>query len=213
MINNTLLKTLQEKKLAEDGWHLGVTDGDNQIVCFLELISTQQINREEIISEMTSWRQKYREYFFSQFLPTKPKTYSWLRHVYLSNPKHFLFLIREDNYYIGNLGFKIISDIEVEIDNVVRAKDSSCQKIMYFSLRKLIYFCFHSLHAELCTLSVFSDNYRAINLYTRLGFEKIKEYPLFLSVKEDTIVYGTEAQGNATNRKMLKMQLLPINFV
>jgi RimJ/RimL family protein N-acetyltransferase len=70
-----------------------------------------------------------------------------------------------------------------EIDNVVRGRKNIMPGIMTLATKSLLNWSFSALGLKVITLRVFSDNERAMALYQRCGFKKVKDIPLKKIVK------------------------------
>jgi len=142
---------------------------------------------EETVSLITTWRKKYWYAFGTKFNPTKDNTRKWLKEKVIHDPNKILFLIKLNNKKIGHMGLCNFNekDNSIEIDNVIRAYRQGYPGLMEKALKSLIKWGFQDLKLSKVLVKVFSDNYKAINLYQRCGLLTVYSIPLKRSVIND----------------------------
>ncbi|MGI0011218.1 MAG: GNAT family N-acetyltransferase [Nitrosopumilaceae archaeon] len=135
---------------------------------------------EETINLLTEWRNKFWDSFASKFEATKDRTRLWLRSQVMENPNRILFLIRVDSQKIGHIGIFLYDELQkiVEIDNVLRGIRNGNHGLMEKVTKNIIQWVFDDLRFEKIRLRVFSDNYKAINLYERCHMVTVDAIPL-----------------------------------
>lgn len=159
----------------------------NKKVARLRLITSNFTDKE--VKLLAEWREANAEWFFTKFKVTKKRTKKWLKEQVINAGDRILFWIQALNgSLIGHLGlypfdFKKQS---CEIDNVIRGRQNIMPGIMTLATKTLLNWSFSVLGLKAVTLRVFSDNERAIALYERCGFEKVRDIPLKKIIKGDT---------------------------
>lgn len=96
-----------------------------------------------------------------------------------------MFIAKKDNRIIGNARFSGMTrerlrhrgDIGISV-----AKAEWGQGIGSMLLEEVIHFAKNTAHTEIISLEVKSDNFRAIKLYKKFGFEKIGHFKGFLKI-------------------------------
>lgn len=143
------------------------------------------INDTNKIELLAKWRDKAQVWFPSQFKITQEGTKRWLENAVIKTPDRILYMVEADNELIGHVGlFRFnYKDKYCEIDNIVRGEESH-KGAMYHACKALVDVAFNTFNLDKLYLRVFSDNEKAINLYTRLGFKEISRMPLRQVIKD-----------------------------
>jgi len=160
----------------------------DKIVAKLRLITSNFTNEE--VRLLAEWREANAEWFPTKFKVTKKGTRKWLEEQVIGAKDRILFWIQTLNgSLIGHLGLYRFDSKQhsCEIDNVVRGKQNIMPGIMTLASKALLNWSFSNLGLKTITLRVFSDNERAIALYERCGFKKVRDIPLKKVIKGDTI--------------------------
>lgn len=118
--------------------------------------------------------------FGSKFEPNKKRTEKWLKEQIIENKNRILFLILYNNKKIGHIGLCNFnkSKNSGEIDNVLRGSKIGSHNIMEIALGCIFQLGFEHFKLSKIWLKVFSDNYKAINLYERVGLLTINSIPI-----------------------------------
>lgn len=135
---------------------------------------------DDTISLLTEWRNRFWDAFPAKFTATFSGTKEWLhKQVYEKNDR-ILFLIYLNEQKIGHIGTYRYDECQnsAEIDNVLRAIRGNFPGLMEKVTRFMIDWMFKELNLSLIKLKVFSDNYKAINLYERCGMKTTGIIPL-----------------------------------
>ncbi|MGQ0790622.1 MAG: GNAT family N-acetyltransferase [Nitrosopumilaceae archaeon] len=135
---------------------------------------------KENIQLLTKWRKKYLDSFGSKFEPSEERTKKWLKEQIIEKPDRVLFLIIYNNKKIGHIGLFNFnrSSNSCELDNVLRGRKIGPYNIMEIALRSILRLGFEYFKLSKIWLKVFSDNYKAINLYERSGLLTTKSSPV-----------------------------------
>ena len=166
------------KNILEDKIHLNIEilDDKSDVIGFLNPITKATINNKDIISKLTNWRNKFKEFFFTQFKATDERTLNWIKNCIVNDNTKMLFIIYDKTGIpIGNLGFKNLKNTSTEIDNLLKGEKSMPSNIIYFAELALINWMFSILHVKEIYGYVFSDNIAPIIIHREVGFEIIEK--------------------------------------
>jgi RimJ/RimL family protein N-acetyltransferase len=158
--------------------------GDNDIIRIKHGKNTITLRNLEMSKEniqlLTKWRKKYMYSFGSKFEPSEERTEKWLKKQIIEKSDRILFLVMYNNKKIGHIGlFNFNKDSNsYELDNVLRGRKIGPHNIMEIALRTILQLVFEYFKLSKIQLKVFSDNYKAINLYERSGLLTIKSSPV-----------------------------------
>lgn len=194
--NKKILSVLKEIKneTYEQGknFNIPIYQDRKKIALLRPLTKRNLINNEEnrkMIRLLGEWREANSKWF-DVFKVTEEGTKRWLREQVINAEDRILFWVQTlDGVLIGHMGLYRFDfkNKSCEIDNVIKGKQNIIPGIMTFAQRALMNWSFSKLELENLTLRVFSDNERAIALYHRCGFKKVRDIPLKKVVKGDTI--------------------------
>jgi RimJ/RimL family protein N-acetyltransferase len=160
---------------------------------------------------LMEWRNQNREAFFTWFTATERGTERWLTEQILAREDRILFFIETlDRIPFGHIGltnFDFVSKA-CEVDNVLRGRNEFIRGGMSFALQALVNWIFTVLGVNLVYLRVFSDNQRALNFYTRNGFEIVSRVPLRRVEDGDVIRWvETEEAGTVFEKYALYLRM------
>jgi len=132
-------------------------------------------NDRVLIALLSKWRKKHEAWFASQFSVSRARTKVWYKKLLIDKPDRLLFMIRVSDRYIGHVGLNRFNfkSRSCEIDNIVRGA-TGYPGIIEKAIILLMRWGEKSLGIHGYSLSTFSDNKRALNLYQRLGFAEMK---------------------------------------
>ena len=163
------------------------------------LITKDCIKNNKIVKLLAKWRKKHQSWFQAQFKVTIKETKIWLEKKVIETPDRLLFLIRINNNFIGHMGFFRFdfNKNTCDLDNVIRG-ESGYPGLIQNCLKYLMKWGKKNLSIKNYTLETTSDNQKAINLYTKLGFVEFNKIPL---IKINTKGYNEwiEAPRNYKN--------------
>lgn len=111
--------------------------------------------------------------FFSSFEVSTNSMSNYLQTKSVGQSNRILFLIRQNNRFVGHLGLSNIDLDSAEIDNVMKSQNKEftiSSEEMYATLEFLLGWAADTLGVKKFTLQVKSTNQPAINLYKRAGF-------------------------------------------
>ena len=135
---------------------------------------------DETLELLTNWRNKFWYAFPEKFHATKDGTKQWLREDVYDKSDRILFLIILNGKKIGHIGTYRYNSINnsAEIDNVLRSIRGNVPGLMEKVTKFMINWMFNDLDLSKVCLKVFSDNFKAINLYERCGMFTVGMIPL-----------------------------------
>ncbi len=130
------------------------------------------------IELLTEWRNRYREYFLTDFTATVQRTQAWLLKSG-ADASRILFMIEtEDGTPFGHAGLCNLRPAEAyaELDNVVRGADGP-RGAMTAAVTTMCEWAGSSLGVTALRVRVMSDN-PAVSFYEKLGFRRAYDVPL-----------------------------------
>jgi len=196
--SNSLIKKIKNiSKNQLSSFCLPLTSKDKNIGR-LRPITFECLNIKSDISLLARWRDAAQEWFPSQFTVTEEGTKTWLEKQVLKQKDRILFMVEDNNHTpLGHVGlFRFDYHHRFcELDNIVRGEINRLPGAMTLACTTLINWAFKELKLKKIYLSVLSNNDRALNLYTRLGFYEVQRVPL-MKVEETNGTRWTEVLGN-----------------
>jgi hypothetical protein len=135
------------------------------------------LDQNQYISEMTEARRNSMEMYFSRFEPSLSSTINYLKNGPLNSDSHYLLIIEKEAELLGHFGFKVLSNDEIELDNVMRIK-TGIPGLMTLKIGDFIDWIKGSTEIKRISLRVIDTNIPAISMYSALGFEVIRKYDL-----------------------------------
>lgn len=108
-------------------------------------------------------------------ISTKKKTYtykdemSWIEEKIKSNSIIYSLIERKSNNFIGNVELMNITENDAELGISITSKYQN-KHYGTETLKRIIEYSFHTLNLNQLNLVVFSNNYKAIHCYQKLGF-------------------------------------------
>jgi RimJ/RimL family protein N-acetyltransferase len=130
---------------------------------------------------------------------TEERTSKWIDNLVLKKEDRLLFMIDDiDNHHLGQIA---LANFDYEerrgcIDSACHGERGNVHDLMFFVFKTLSRWMVSRLGAEEICLKTNTDNFRALNLYHRIGFHEIKEVPLFRRDLGDEIRWDPEPNRN-----------------
>jgi len=143
---------------------------------------------DETVRLLLEWRMKYWDYFDTKFEGNYERTRKWIKEDIIKNPNRILFLIFSDNKKIGHIGIDHYDDSKnlAQIQNVLLGtKNGLPPNTMEDVLTSMFEWMFDELGLSKIQLNVFSDNFKAINLYEKCQMVTINSIPLKRNYTDD----------------------------
>lgn len=167
----------------------------------LKVITDKHVLDDDQIKRLALWRDRVNTWFPSQFIVTHEGTKKWAKEMLMEKADRILFFMYLDNddepfghvgLYRFNYKYKT-----TEIDNVIRGvRKKGTEGAMTVGLKAFINWTFAYLGVQELRLQVFSDNFKAITLYERVGFREIKRVPVVRRRKEGIVLWEEIPQKN-----------------
>lgn len=154
---------------------------------------------ENLIRDLTNWRQSAAFAYPTRFPVTIEGTRSWLKDKLLAVEDRILFLVLDRHgYRVGHLGFAncLTDQCAMEVDNVVRGVPGSTPGIMSEAMRIIVKWAHINFWPDEIFLRVLSDNPRAIAFYERLGYKMTESLPLRRHQQGDVVSFKSPAAGD-----------------
>ncbi len=164
---------------------IAITHADGTVLGSLVPIDRTLVNDQQVVDRLTVWRQRFMEFFMTQFPATPQRTGRWLREVVLGDDTRLLFMIRDDTgQWVGSIGVCHLSSHTAEMDNVIRGVKGGHPRLMFHAELALMRWLFRVLGVETVRLRVFDHNRAAIRLYDSAGFARRQTLPLGIEQTE-----------------------------
>lgn len=162
-------------------------------------ITKSLLDEDLVIKILAKWRDRANVWFPAQFKVTPEGTKKWAEEQLIDKKDRILFLfkVKDEKIPFAHAGLNRFDykNRSCEIDNVIRGVESgNTRGAMTVGLKTLINWSFSYLNIKDLYLEVFSDNKRAINLYSRCGFKEIKRVPLQKIIEKDRVSW-VESKG------------------
>jgi len=145
--------------------------------------------------------------FLTKFKATESNTKLWLENI-SNDSKRILFSICMNDKIIGHIGiYKYNRKYQsVNIDSVLKGIKISEKNIMKKVLESLFSWIFEKLNLKLVQLEVFSDNFKAINLYERVGMLTKSSTPIKkIKTKEGWVWSKVKLTQNKVGERYLNL--------
>lgn len=187
---------------------IGVYGNRGEYLANLECLTSDLLQNMEAVSLCAKWRKKHEWWFPKQFKVTIEGTTNWLKNGVIEVKDRLLFFIVINNVRVGHIGLYRF-DYEhnsCELDNVLKGEDAP-KGLMTFVTKTLMQWARTNLGISKMTLRVFSDNDKAIALYMRVGFTKVKNIPLRkISGSGEVVWEEDESMKGSCEREYVLMQ-------
>tara|TARA_B100000315_G_C14558569_1_gene579381 strand:+ start:286 stop:960 length:675 start_codon:yes stop_codon:yes gene_type:complete len=157
----------------------------------LKPITYYDIGNDDLINNLMKWRNENISAYLNQEYATFEGTRKWLTKFVLDNPSKLLFIVYSQNFEpIGHMGIAdgLKTNSFFELDNIVRGEKNGEKGIMTLALYDLITWIFLFSECDRVYLRVFSDNKRAINMYSRLKFNEKRKFALEKSFSKNNVI-------------------------
>ena len=145
----------------------------------------------ENVKIITKWRRKNWQHFLTKFNVTEQGTRKWIDDI-INDSGRILFFIIYNNTKIGHVGIHKYNkkNNSADIDSVLKAARISQKGLMDEVFKTMFKWMFESLGLSKIQLRVFSDNFKAINLYERVGMLTINSIPIKRKITSDGWEWG-----------------------
>ncbi|MBC8502036.1 MAG: GNAT family N-acetyltransferase [Nitrosopumilus sp.] len=162
---------------------------------------------QDNIKLITKWRERYWDAFLTKFEVTESNTKLWLENI-CKDTDRILFSIYVNNKNIGHIGiYKYNKKYQsVNIDSVLKGIQIPEKDLMKKVLDILFMWIFEKMNLKLVQLEVFSDNFKAINLYERAGMITKNSVPIKkIKTKDGWVWRKTKLTKNKIGERYLNL--------
>ena len=169
------IKTFKEKPFYSTLLNINYNEEESRLV----LITRDCINNDKMIDLLSKWRHENEFWFQATFPVTHDGTKNWLANKLIEEPDRLLFIIEVNTELIGHVGLWRFdfAQFSCEIDNIVRG-EKKYPGIMFCAIESLHKWARSILNIHDFYLQTYLENFKAVNLYKRLGYEIIKIDPV-----------------------------------
>ncbi len=160
---------------------------DKQNLCgHLVPVGEWALKDDSIATSISEWRSKTMRMFLTQFKSTPERSRHYLETSAVNTPDRLLFMIYDsDKNLVGHIGLMNITDLSVEIDNLMRGSAGGHPRLIYFAEWTLLNYCFKTLQIEFSTVKVISYNWLVFDLHESIGYTRDTKYYLNKRVVDD----------------------------
>lgn len=192
-----------------------ITDSQNNYLGHLEPITLSILKNTEIITKLTEWRNRAKQYFLTQFNANPKRTKRWLEEVVLKDNSRLLFLIYSPIKLIGNYGFKGLTVASVEIDNLIRGESGGHPRLIYYTEIALVKWLFTTFQVKRIYGFVLAGNFIVLNLHKSVGFRLTELVPLRKKEFQEEIRLDMGKPGDLSPDGLYsqKIELLSTDFI
>jgi len=186
----------------------------NRIGC-LSPLTVSSLGDKTLIEAMTRWRNHSARFFLTQFDATPERTRQWLENTVLSDPSRLLFTINSASKLIGHYGFKDLSSMSAEVDSLLRGESGGHPQLIYFAEIALVGWLFSTFEINNLYGYVLAENWQALELHARVGFENAELIPLTKETSVAETIYRLGLPGNESSDSLYsqKISLHRRNFI
>ena len=173
----------------------------------LKAITYNDLDNRNVIELLSEWRSSSQHAFMKIFPVTHEGTRKWLEYGVLERNDRILFLVvNELNEYLGHVGLSSVNFTctIVEIDNIIKSPKCEIKGLFTLVTKFLVNWAYSEMHPLKITLRVFSDNSKALALYTRIGFIPTKVIP-FMKKEDGNVIEWIESETNV-DRCFIEME-------
>lgn len=166
-----------------------ITNSEGMIVGNLVPIGSWALDDPDLIQSFFRWRKMFMRFFRAQFQASQESTKNYLRNFSILQDDRLLFAIYVDNDLFGHIGLSNVSEECAELDNVIRGVSGGPDDLLYYAERALLNWAFNTVGVRTVSAQVLSNNFLAMNLHERFGFEVTESLPLVQRRHEKCITY------------------------
>lgn len=193
---------------------LPILDAQGCVIGELRPLSRASLEDDALMVSITKWRNSASKSFLTQFQATPERTRLWLQNVVLCDNARLLFLIHSTTKLIGHYGFKGLTAESAEVDNLVRGESGGHPQLVHFAEIALIRWMFETFDIESLFGYVLADNWQAIELHARVGFQNAERVPLLKRIVNGETFFdmGEPGMTSPDNLYSQKISLVRADF-
>jgi RimJ/RimL family protein N-acetyltransferase len=155
--------------------------------CVLRPLGAWCLEQPEIIRLIADSRRRNQIAFPAIFNVTYAGTLAWFKKRVIEDPERLLYgVFNAEGCMLAHAGYATFdwSNVDGEIDNVMRCDDSAPKGLMTHVTQQLVSHAYATLGLQSLSLRVFGDNWRAMKLYLACGFKPVESLPLTCTFNE-----------------------------
>jgi len=176
----------------------------------LRPVTVESLRNDDEMRKLAGWRRASAEWFTTQFSVTEEGTKEWIREQVLHTRDRILFFVDDASLTpVGQVGLCHYDEQkkECEFDNLLRGEKGQYANIVIPALIALGLWSIKVLDLQRGFLNVLADNFRAIHIYQKLGFQEVKRIPLMKQTEGNTIrwVPATDPSTAEAERHLVTM--------
>lgn len=194
--------------------NISIMKSDSTVIGHLQPMNMSFAEDTEIIQALANWRQKYMQFFLTQFTATAERTQNWLKNLVLKDTSRILFLICQHGKPIGNFGVCHIGRTSAELDNLIRGEVIQEKQLIFYAEQCLCHWLFRELRLSEIYLHVFSNNHRTIALHSSIGFTITKLSKMTTEMDGDTLKFVVQDAESPSLDEIgyVKMEIMKKRF-
>ena len=158
---------------------LPIVNAQSECIGRMESFSSSVIANSLFVELIRSWRQEYRQFFFTQFDETTERARNYVQSV-IEDPTRLMFFIyaQNDSVPVGHLGVMHLDRPIVELDNMIRGREGGDKRLMYWAEIALLKWVFDTYGDVKVRCNLLDDNWKTIRHHSRVGFKMVATCPL-----------------------------------
>lgn len=183
---------------------------NGKVIGRLRPVTIESIQNEEEMRKLAGWRHASAEWFTTQFTVTEEGTKEWIKEQVLHARDRILFIVEDASFTpIGQVGLCHYDEQKkaCEFDNLLRGDKGQYANMIIPALIAFGLWSIEVLDLQRGYLNVLDDNFRAIHIYQKLGFQEVKRTPLIKQVEGNMIrwVPATDPSKGWAERNLVTM--------
>ena len=173
---------------------------------------------DETVKLLSEWRDVHFNGFYDKFKVTEERTKIWIHKQILDLPDRILFMIILNGQKVGHMGTYRYDehDNSAELDNILRGVRGSYPGLMVKGEIALSKLMFEHLKLSKVKVSMWSDNYKSVNLHaSKLGCNVVDNRPFKRVFTDDGWRWektNLNSESEYGERYELLMEITPEQF-
>lgn len=175
---------------------------------FLIPLSKAHLGDEQLLRNLTEWRNTNVEVYPTQFIATIESTRSWMIDRLLNVADRILFLVVDTHGNImGHMGLNGCHNDRLffEIDNVIKGCANSEKGLFSKALLSLMEWARKTINVDGFILRVMEDNPHAIEFYKKNNFHEEARIPLSKKVDKGLTTFVEALPGEVADKSFIQM--------
>lgn len=168
------------------------------------------VRSDDAIKNLVGWRNKNRRFFKDTSTTNIKRTKKWITSV-LEDDLKIIFILKSQKYSKEAFGMFGISHFcsksaSCYLENVNKFNKNDYSNFMYLSIKNICCWLSENIQIEKIKINCFSDEFKALTLYNRLGFEPKELIPLKKKKKNSFTCWEETKIDKNVERYFLKME-------